>query len=356
MKAPNKRATRNRTHYNSEPSTLQLLNAEFNRNSREEELHRAEIARLESMPSEITAKHLSREAKKVTVSELANKKISVMQAKMPDIINKILAYMDKNPGVDPFAKFETLLAKFKTIDDEQLEIRRSVNLPVKSYYQELIAKVVQNNAHAALFTFADILTRSDVTISLKDLTAEEMASLQKNIEANPKIFYNEHFKKNYLKFFPDYISRMYTVSDVIHALSIKPSAYLNISETFKSTLYQSPSIFKNIANRASSALKYMSKQDLYYFGSEYTSSMGVAIMHDPDVLNNLSDDFFQKNSPKFIFSGYTKAKVSPVVNHYLNRFPTIARWLGVTIAYPTYSNGKIVNNDQTNSANSNITI
>lgn len=354
MKAPNSKVSRNRMHYNSEPSTLKMLNNEINKNAREEQFYKNSLERLASLPEEVKSKHTDLETKKVTAQALADKKIAVMESKMSDIAKKILAFAEKNPNVDPFVKFESVLAKFKKIDDEQIELKRSASLSYKSYYTDLLVMIAQENAHTLIYAPADLLTRCGTTISLKDLDNDELSILQSKIEAMPQIFYNEHFKQIYLKHFPDYIGRMTSASDIVYALGNKPSAYLNAPASFITTLYQSPTLFKNVANRAPSALKYMSKQDLYYFGSIHTSSMGVAIVKDPDILNNISDDFFTNNAPKFIFTTYNKSKVLEAIKSHLDRFPTLARWLNYTIDQPTYVNGQIVDKKSNNNFNATI--
>lgn len=327
MKAPHKQSTNNRKHYNAEQSQESKLNTEYSKTARQNEFYNRQESIIQSWSEETRAKHSKHETKKENVDILSNMKIEILESKMDEIVDKILKYMEKNPGKNPLEKFASVLAKYKQIDDEQIELKKSVGLQYRTYYQELMLKLVKANINAMPYVPADVLTRAEMTITLGELNAEQLSKIQTNIESNPSIFYNRHFKEKYLKFFPDYITRMSEFSDIVFALKLKPSAYLNLSESFKLTLDQNPNLFKSIANRAPSALKYMDKKDLYRFGNEFCGSVGVAIMQDPDILNSLDNDFFEKNNPKFVFSGNSKAKVLSKVENYLSRFPTLKTWL-----------------------------
>lgn len=325
-----KMKSKKRLHYNSEPSQERLINREISRLARQEERIKKQEAIEKSWTEEIKSKHFGLIEKKELAQKYAEMKVKALEEKGAEIQEKLLKAMEANPKKNPLEKYATLIEKYREIEAEHAELMKIIGITKNkiSYFGELLIRISKINPHIIRYYPAEVFTApaGKSPLSLRFLSLEELETIQKTLEASPEVFYNSTFKNEYLKFFPAYIGRLTKFNDVVYALKLKPSAWLNVPASFLTNLDQSPSLFKIIASEAPSALKYMGKDMLYKFGKDYYKSIGSAILRDPEILDHMDDKFFVMNNPKFVFDK-SKATVAAKIGDRVKKFPTLASYL-----------------------------
>ena len=259
----------------------------------------------------------------------------IIEAERERLINEIMEYSKTHSAEASIAHFMPEIEKFKVLHDEYGALVKQSYPQYSGTYADIFYIISLQNPEFIIYSPVSIFTKGGKTLRLDALNENQLRELQSSLEEN-KLFSNEYFKRNYIKFFPDYIRNMTNIDDIFYALSRKPEMY----KVFKncpsfSAMVNNMKNYKIILSKSPKTLKYMSDDEIEFIASNSPSQIGLAINKCPEVITRLKNSFFDKYPPKQIFGTCSsKQDVLNNLSDYLSDYPTLKEYL-TKFAYNT---------------------
>lgn len=259
-----------------------------------------------------------------------------------ELFNAILASF-RSDGVEATMKkkeFKTELDKLKKNSDEFYALTHDEMKAIAkeiTFYDDFLTALAHEFTPFILYLPAACFKHVPYgALPLNSLDKDELAALQQRLEKTD-VFSNEVFKNKYLRYFPSHIKEMTNIDDIAYTLRLDPAGFakLDAKSEVRASLWQNPRILDRIIKRAPEVLIYLTPEELEYYAEKCATGVGLAIKDCPHVLEHLPKNFFDRHSPKYVFSNQKKHELKTLLAPYFDKFPTLAVYFDSKFIRPT---------------------
>ena len=259
---------------------------------------------------------------------------SILSEMKSSLIDEIMEYSKTNSIDEVLKYFSEKIKRYKILHDEYDILAKHFNVHYSSDYSDLFLDLSRNNSEFLVYSPASTFTKANPPLPINQLTNEQLQILQLRLKESD-IFSNKTFLNKYLRYFPDYISKMTNINDIFYALSRKPEMY-QIFKTLPSFVAMSNNIknYKLLLSTAPKTLLYMSDEEIKFVADDSPSKIGAVLNRYPETIIRLNNKFFDKYPPKLVFGTCSTPKTQLFVKFkkYLSDYPTLNTYL-TTYAY-----------------------
>ena len=243
------------------------------------------------------------------------------------LFNEIIEFTKTHSVDEAIRHFSAKIKEYKTLHDEYDEIVKKLQSHYSSDYSDLFIDLSQANPEFLLYAPVQIFTTKN-NLRISALNDEQLAILQKKLEQN-SINANENFKKNYIKYFPDFFSNMFNINDMFYAMTKRPELYVQFRNTGAYATDMNEKNLKTLITIAPATMLYMNREEIYKIANLVPAKIGLAISKCPEIMEILDNKFFADFPPKQIFGTSTVPKQTFLVKikKYLPEFPEVEKYL-----------------------------
>ncbi len=242
-----------------------------------------------------------------------------------NLYQKLIEYAKTHSKSSILTHFATQIDKNRRLHADYDKTLKEANNKTSPTCYDVYVRLCNEDPEFLLCSPTSMFASSIKNLPVYKLTDSQLKELQKRLEQD-NIFNNANFRKNYIKYFPEYITKMEDLSDVNFALSKNPAMYERFKEGH---LYNTMNIrnFKLMLSVAPETMSYMSIVEIKKIADVTPSKIGQVINACPKTILALNNEFFKKYPPKMIFQNVVKQDLAIKLKNYVSNIPVLEEYL-----------------------------
>lgn len=165
--------------------------------------------------------------------------------------------------------------------------------------------------------------------SIGEKLGRKTMSRYKDFFTENAYFDDARFKKANKKYFIG-IDDIETISDfdqIKRELKEKPELYPQVNADIRRTIVTSKITLCEMLHYAPKIVKYMTEKEIYQASDLNCALIGIILVKNPEVFENLPKDYFKHHTPKSVFARVTRADVHNALKQYYATNADLERYM-----------------------------